>query len=177
MHSVVAARWRGTISAALGLMRDNVQIRRYKSGEEPALFEIYYSAIHLISSRDYSADQIDAWAPRDLDAVVWEDKIRNINPFIAEINGELVGYADVQVNGYIDHFFVSGNHPRRGIGSLLMKRILKEADSLGLASLTSDVSRTAQPFFEIFGFVVVEQRVRELRGVVIPNALMRRSQT
>ena len=39
--------------------------------------------------------------------------------------------------------------------------------------LTSDVSRTAQPLFERFGFTVVEERQPELRGVVIPNAFMR----
>jgi mRNA-degrading endonuclease RelE of RelBE toxin-antitoxin system len=32
--------------------------------------------------------------------------------FVAELNGELVGYADVQGNGYIDHFFVSGKRPQ-----------------------------------------------------------------
>ena len=96
------------------------------------------------------------------------------NPFVAELNGELVGYADLQANGYIDHFFVSGTHARRGIGSLLMKHLLGEAKALGLSELSSDVSRTAQPFYEKFGFVVIEQRRPERRGVIIPNALMKR---
>jgi putative acetyltransferase len=147
-------------------------IRRYEPGEEASLFEIYFSAIHLVASHNYTAEQIQAWAPRNLDVVLWENKIREINPFVAELNGELVGYADVQSSGYIDHFFVSGKHPRRGIGSLLMKRILSEAGSLGVSSLNSHVSRTAQPFFERFGFVVTEQRYPNIRGVVVPNALM-----
>ena len=152
----------------------SVQIRRYRPGEERALFEVYYSAIHLMASRDYTAEQIHAWAPRDLDMNLWEKRIRGINPFVAELNGEVVGYADLQANGYIDHFFVSVTHSRRGIGSLLMERLLGEAKALGLSELTSDVSRTAQPFYEKFGFVVVEQRGPERRGVIIPNALMRR---
>jgi putative acetyltransferase len=147
-------------------------VRRYEPGEEASLFAVYFSAIHLIASHDYTAEQIQAWAPRNLDVVLWENKIREINPFVAELNAELVGYADVQGDGYIDHFFVSGKHPRCGIGSLLMKRILAEAVSLGVSSLTSHVSRTAQPFFERFGFVVTEQRFPEIRGVVVPNALM-----
>ena len=98
--------------------------------------------------------------------------MREIKPFVADLNGELVGYADVQSNGYIDHFFVSGRHPRRGIGSLLMKRILAEAASIGIPLLTSHVSRTAQPFFHTFGFVIAEQRYPKVRGVVVPNALM-----
>lgn len=155
-------------------MEQRIHIRRYERGEEPALFEIYCTAIHLVASRDYTAEQVQAWAPLDFDSVLWRDTIRHINPFVAELAGELVGYADVQSNGYIDHFFVSGRHPRRGIGTLLMQQILDEARALGIETLTSDVSRTAQPFFERFGFVVVEQRSPVLRGIVIPNALMQR---
>lgn len=151
-----------------------VHIRRYREGEETALFEIYYSAIHLIASRDYTPEQVEAWATRSLDPELWRRKIRDINPFVAEADGQLVGYADLQANGYIDHFFVSGARPRKGIGAQLMRYLLNEAQRFGLAELTSDVSRTALPFYERFGFYVVEQRSRELRGVVIPNALMRR---
>jgi putative acetyltransferase len=151
-----------------------VHIRRYREEEETALFEIYYSAIHLIASRDYTPEQVEAWAPRSLDPELWRRKIRDINPFVAEADGQLVGYADLQANGYIDHFFVSGAHPREGIGAQLMRHLLKEGQRFDLVELTSDVSRTAQPFYEGFGFHVVEQRSRELRGVLIPNAFMRR---
>jgi putative acetyltransferase len=155
-------------------MSESARVRRYEPGEEPALFDIYFTAIHLVASHDYTAEQIQAWAPRDLDPGLWKNKMREINPFVADLHGELVGYADVQSNGYIDHFFVSGKHPRRGIGSLLMKRILEQALADGVRSLTSYVSRTAQPFFAKFGFIVLEQRLPEIRGVVIPNALMSR---
>jgi putative acetyltransferase len=40
--------------------------------------------------------------------------------------------------------------------------------------LFSEVSRTAQPFFTKFGFAVVEQRSPVVRGIVVPNALMRK---
>lgn len=149
-------------------------IRRFQIGEGRALFEVYYSAIHLVASRDYTPAQINAWAPADLDQVIWAKKMRNIKPFVAEVNGKIVGYADVQPSGYIDHFFVSGHHQKQGIGTLLMLTLHDEAANLGLTELTSDVSRTAQPFFEKFGFCIIEQRTPELRGVVVPNALMRK---
>jgi putative acetyltransferase len=155
-------------------MSESILIRRYVEGEEAALFDVYYTAIHLVASRNYTAEQVQAWAPQDLDVTLWRDKIRSIKPFVAELDRKVVGYADVQSSGYIDHFFVSGLHPRKGIGSLLMRRILSEAEGRGIATLTSDVSRTAQPFFERFGFAIVEQRNPVLRGVVVPNALMQR---
>ena len=87
---------------------------------------------------------------------------------------EIVGYADLQDGGYIDHFFVSGHHPRRGIGSMLMDRIHEVAGARGLTQLTSDVSRTAEPLFRRYGFVVVERKEPVVRGVVVPNASMRK---
>ncbi len=152
-----------------------MHIRRFQPGEEPALFEIYYSAIHLIAKNDYSEAQLNAWAPLDLDRTLWTHRINSINPFVAELDDKPVGYADVQPNGYIDHFFVSGHHPRQGIGKALMQAIHSEADRLSLTELTSNVSRTAQPFFERFGFMAIEQRIPVLRGIEIPNALMRKA--
>jgi putative acetyltransferase len=151
-----------------------MNIRRFQPGEEQALFEVYYSAIHLIARNDYSEEQLNAWAPLDLDSELWVNRINGINPFVAEIDGKTVGYADVQQNGYIDHFFVSGNYPRQGVGKALMQVIHDEAKRLNVTELTSNVSQTAQPFFERFGFVIVEQRKSVIRGVELRNALMRK---
>ncbi|WP_233237238.1 GNAT family N-acetyltransferase [Bordetella sp. LUAb4] len=155
-----------------------MRIRRFRLGDEPALFQVFHSSIHLVAARDYTAEQIEAWAPADLDQDIWRERMRTIRPFVAELaSGGIVGYADVQESGYIDHFFVSGHHPRRGIGQALMARIHEEAARLGLTELTSDVSRSAQPFYAHHGFEIVELRYPERRGVVIPNALMRKRLT
>jgi putative acetyltransferase len=152
-----------------------MHVRKFRVGDEPALFKIFYSAIRQVASRDYSQEQIEAWAPAELDCGIWESRMRGIDPFVVDSEGLLIAYADLQESGYIDHFFVSGDHPRQGAGRLLMETIHKKADNSGLETLISDVSRTAQPFFEHFGFKVVEQRTPKIRGVVVPNALMRKT--
>jgi putative acetyltransferase len=151
-----------------------MHIRRFQPGEELVLFEVFYSAIHLIARNDYSEKQLNAWAPLDLDRELWVNRIRGINPFVAEIDGKPAGYADIQPNGYIDHFFVSGHHSRQGVGKALMQVIHREAKHLSIIKLTSDVSQTAEPFFERFGFVVVERRKSVIRGVELRNALMQK---
>lgn len=151
-----------------------MSVRRFQRGDEPDLFNVFYSAVHLAASRDYTPEQVEAWAPADLDQDLWAQKMLDIQPFVVEMDGKVVGYADVQPSGYIDHFFVSGDHQGQGIGRLLMSTLLEEAITLGLAELTSDVSRTAQPFFGKFGFRIVEERAPVVRGVVVPNARMRR---
>ena len=151
-----------------------MHIRPYQTGDEAALYQVYYSAIHKIAVRDYTAKQIEAWAPKAFDPAVWAERMHAIRPFVAEVDGRIAGYADVQPSGYIDHFYVSGDFPRQGVGRVLMERIHAEAQRLALTALTSDVSRTAQPFFAHFGFQIVEERFPVRRGVTIPNALMRK---
>lgn len=153
---------------------DLMEIRRFRLGDEAALFRVYFTAIHRVASRDYSIEQVEAWAPADLDVALWANRVQGIQPFVVEFDDEIVGYADVQSDGYIDHFFVSGTHPRQGIGTRLMARIHEEARSLGLTELTSNVSKTAEPFFAIHGFHVVERRFPVRRGVTLQNALMRK---
>lgn len=152
-----------------------MKIRRFRLGDEAALFRVYFTAIHLVASRDYSSQQVEAWAPKDLDVDLWANRVRVIRPFVVELGSEIVGYADVQQNGYIDHFFVSGAYPRQGIGAQLMDRLHEEAAALNLTELTSDVSLTAEPFFALHGFQVLERRYPVRRGVTIPNAFMRKA--
>ncbi|HHQ6588730.1 TPA: GNAT family N-acetyltransferase [Serratia fonticola] len=151
-----------------------MKIRKFRNGDEVALFHVFLSSVHNIASRDYTPEQIEAWAPTNIDQEQWSSHMRALRPFVVEIEGEIAGYADVQSSGYIDHFFVSGNYPKRGVGTLLMNRINEEAKLLGIVELTSNVSKTAEEFFLRHGFHVVERGFPVRRGVTLQNALMRK---
>ncbi len=151
-----------------------ITLRDFQSCDGPALRAVFESAIHGVAIRDYTQQQVDAWAPREHDAQDWAEHMQDLAPFVAERDGEIVGYADLQANGYIDHFFVSAAAGGHGVGGMLMRRLLARADELGLAEMTSNVSLTAQPFFAHFGFEVVEHRVVDVRGVELRNAAMRK---
>ncbi|WP_447877367.1 GNAT family N-acetyltransferase [Serratia fonticola] len=151
-----------------------MKIRKFRNGDEVALFHVFLSSVHNIASRDYTPEQIEAWAPTNIDQEQWNSHMRALRPFVVEIEGEIAGYADVQSSGYIDHFFVSGSYPKRGVGTLLMNRINEEAKLLGIVELTSNVSKTAEEFFLRHGFHVVERGFPVRRGVTLQNALMRK---
>jgi putative acetyltransferase len=151
-----------------------IALREFRPGEEPALRAVFESAIHGTARRDYSQLQVDTWAPRACDAQAWAERVRGIAPFVALVDGAIVGYADVQPSGYIDHFYVAAFAGGQGVGGALMRRLFSRAEEWGLAELTSHVSITAQPFFARFGFEVVEHRVFDVRGVQMRNAAMRK---
>lgn len=157
-----------------------MNIRPYRQSEELMLHAIFHSAVHGLASHDYTPKQIEAWSPSVFTTELqdrWVSRIRAIQPYVVEIEGRVVAYADIQASGYIDHFFVATEFARRGIGSALMLHLHQVAQAQEIVSLSSDVSRTAQPFFHRFGFHVVEQRTPIIRGVEVPNALMRKALT
>jgi len=151
-----------------------MDVRPFRDGDALSLFQVFYSSVHDIAYRDYAPEQIDAWAPAETDMAKWSERMRHLAPFVVEADDVAIAYADLQPTGYIDHFYVTGAYSRRGAGRLLMAAIHEKAHRCDIAVLTSDVSRTAQPFFAYFGFDVVEQRSVEIRGVVVPNASMRK---
>ncbi len=152
-----------------------IELRDFQPGDEPALRAVFVSAVRGTARRDYSRSQLDAWAPLDHDVDAWASRMQGIAPFVALIDGRIVGYADLQPDGDIDHFYVAAQAGGRGVGSALMQRILARAEELGLRELTSRVSITAQPFFARFGFEVVEHRTVDARGVQMRNAAMRKT--
>jgi len=152
-------------------------IKKYKPGEEKRLWEIFFNTIHNINIRDYSQSQILAWAPPDLDTEIWKNKIESINPFVV-VNGEdIIAYADLQESGLIDHFYCDYRWHRKGVGSLLMRKIQDEANQKGIASLFSEVSITAKAFYASHGFIVTKNQVVEIRNARFINYRMEKQLT
>lgn len=149
-------------------------IRDFRAGEEAALRSVFFSSVHELAHQDYSPEQLEAWAPRQYDERLWAQRIREIKPFVAEIEGRVVAYADLQASGYMDHFFVAGSHAGHGVGRALMAHIHQAALQRRIAELFSDVSMTAEPFFARHGFIVELRKPVVIRGVTLFNARMRK---
>jgi putative acetyltransferase len=153
----------------------NLVIREFKPGDCPALWSVFFTAIHGRAAKDYTPEQIEAWAPDHPDLERWEVRMAQITPFVAESDGTIVGYADLQGDGYIDHFFVAPAFARHGVGSRLMRHIHEMALRRGTGRFYSNVSITARPFFEKWGFVVESPQLVSIRGVTLTNFRMGKS--
>ena len=151
-----------------------MKIRNYRAGDEVSLREIYYHTIRRVNIQDYTAEQVKAWASDELDETMWREKIEGIRPYVVEHEGKLIGYADLQEDGYIDHFFCHYAWQRRGVGSLLMQKIHDEAHQRNIQRLYSNVSITAKPFFKAKGFEVVKEQSVLIRGQVLKNFNMQK---
>ena len=117
-----------------------MEVRKFREGEEKELWKLFYSTIHNVNIQDYDKAQIAAWAPDDLDINVAIQKFREIDPFVVIQEGKIIGYADIQSDGYIDHFYCHHEFQGQGVGSALFATLEKEAKDNGILKMYSNVS-------------------------------------
>lgn len=149
-----------------------VRIRNYQTSDAKALWEIYFHTVRNINVRDYSQQQVEAWAPNGFDSELWQKRMNELLPFVAELDGCVVGYTDLQPNGLIDHFFCHHECQGKGVGRALMEHVLAVGRVRGASRYFSEVSITARPFYEHLGFKVVNEQEVEMRRVKLTNYVM-----
>lgn len=156
--------------------RATVHIRPYEAADAEATLAVFVAAITITAAHDYSASQVLAWArPWDRDTVSWHEAMSARKSVVAVLRGDVVGFSDVQSDGYIDMMFVSPEHACQGIATALLTAVEVRAEALGARRLWANVSITARPFFEAHGFVVDAQQYPVIGGVTLINFRMSRT--
>lgn len=150
-----------------------IEVRRATPKEYPALWSLFHDTIHHVNCRDYALEQIAVWAPDEIEMPRWIARMEGIDPLVAVIEGQIVGFTDLQADGLIDMFYVHHQWQGQGIGKSLFAAVEAEAERLKLTELYSHVSVTARPFFESRGFAAEKQQEVSIRGVRLTNFLMR----
>ena len=149
-----------------------IKIRNYETKDAAITWDIKFNTIRNINIRDYTVAQTKAWAPDNYDMKLWQKRVSGMNPFIAELNGQVVGFADLQSDGYIDHFFCHSEYQGFGVGRALMEHILAIGSSEGVSRFYSEVSLTARAFYEHLGFNVVRETQLEVKNEKLTNFVM-----
>jgi putative acetyltransferase len=147
------------------------KIRAYQPDDAAALAKIFQRAIRQLGARDYTADQIKAWAGLRVTAGNLNDKYADgRSTFIAvDTADQPVAFCDLEADGHIDMLYCDPGHAGRGVASRLLAAVEREARSLGLQRLHTEASETARPVFERAGFVAVLRRELDVGGVALHN--------
>jgi L-amino acid N-acyltransferase YncA len=152
-----------------------MKIRRFNEADTPSLIELFRNTVHTVCKGTYSREQLDVWAPEHIDEKIWTTRFEKSFTVIAEKNGDIVGFANLEDHGYIDMFYVSASHQNEGVGKLIYQALESEALKQKIQSLLSDVSLTAQNFFNARGFTVEKEYLKVVANVTFPNAIMKKS--
>lgn len=92
--------------------------------------------------------------------------------FVAELNGAILGFADITADGYLDHLYTHRYYQGIGVASALVQTVEREMIALRVQRVTTDASITARPFFERRGYVMVQPQMVTVRGVTMQNFRM-----
>ncbi|MGQ4650437.1 GNAT family N-acetyltransferase [Lyngbya aestuarii] len=149
-----------------------MKIRTYDISDTEEIMQLFYETIHKVNIRDYTQQQVDAWAPANIETEVWMRRLKNKFTYVAEKEKKIIGFAQLEDKGYIDCFYCHKDFQGQGIGTQLLEQIESKARYLGLKKLFTEASMTAKPFFESKKFLVVNQQTVELRGQKFTNFLM-----
>lgn len=147
-------------------------LRRYRRGDAAALAEVFEAAVRGTACRDYSPAQIDAWASVATTMYDWDKWFSRLYTVVAEQDGRLVGYGNINETGYLDHLFVHPKAAGQGIASAICARLEGWAAGRGIERLTVHASITARPFFEKRGWRVIQEQQVMLRMQTFTNFVM-----
>ena len=150
----------------------NITIRPFKPSDTKKLIQLFRDAVHAINIRHYSPDQVAVWAPEDIDENKWHTSLEKNITFVAEIDGKIVGFADMTHEGYLDRLYVHKDYQGRFIAVHLLREIEKAARELGLSKITTHCSITAKLPAKRMGFKVVKEQTVVKKGVELINYVM-----
>jgi len=147
-------------------------IRDYRAADCRAIADLFHAAVHAIDDAHYSAAQREAWAPTPPDYGVWAKRLECRQPLVAEQDGLILGFIELEPDGHIDCFYVHPNFQRGGVATRLLQRVLEVARARASCRLYVEASTVVKPLLESHGFILLGQNHVKRRGQVLINYRM-----
>ncbi len=149
-----------------------MQIRQFEPQDAEQIARLFHETVRQVNIRDYSSEQVQAWAPDHLYFRNWAAVCANRFTYVADERGMIVGFGELETNGHIDCFYCHKDYQRCGVGRQIYQAIAVKALELTLDCLFVEASITAKPFFQRMGFSVVKAQQVNCRGQVLINYQM-----
>ncbi len=150
----------------------NIEIVKYSAEDCAATRALFYETVHSVNARDYSPEQLSAWAPREFDGKKWNNSFLEHISYVAKSGDKTVGFGDISEDGYLDRLYVHKDFQGLGIASTLCDKL---ESSVKAKEIETHASLTAKGFFERRGYVFIRRQIVERAGVCMPNCVMIKS--
>jgi len=147
-------------------------IRKFKNTDTAQIVTLFYETVHTVNARDYSLEQLEAWAPideKEAKIADWKDTLSRNITYVAEIGGTIIGFSEMTATGYLNRLYIHKDFQGQGLASAFIQILEREAKSLKLDEIRTDASITAKSFFERHGYQVIQSQSVERRGVLLVN--------
>lgn len=151
---------------------EKITVRRYTQEDGEKLALLFYETVHTVNAKDYTAVQLEAWAPKRRDQKEWNRSFMAHISYVAVKENVIVGFGDIDDEGYLDRLYVHRDYQRHGVGPALCN-VLENA--IQTPEILTHASITARPFFEKRGYRTVKEQQVEREGVLITNFVMKKN--
>lgn len=141
-----------------------------------AIARVFTESVHTLTGAHYDARQREAWAPRSIDRLEWQHRLTKMTFLLALAvdTGEIAGFLGY-TPGYVELLYTAPWSVRRGVASTLYAHVEHAWRHAGVASVSTEASLVARPFFERQGLRVIEEQQVERRGVLFRRFAMSKS--
>ena len=151
-----------------------MKIRLFHEQDAEQIAQLFHDAVREINIRDYSSNQVNAWAPDDIHFRNWAKICSERLTYVADDQGVIAGFGELELSGHIDCFYCHKNYQRMGVGRKIYCAIEAKAYELGIHRLYTEASITAKPFFLHMGFEIIREQQVERRGESFVNYSMQK---
>lgn len=148
---------------------EKMYLRKYKSSDCKCLTELFYDTVHTVNAKDYTKEQLDAWAPYEIDLIEWDKSLSEHYSIVAVQDDIVVGFGDIDKSGYLDRLYVHKDYQRQGIATAVCNEL---EDAVNSFEIFTYASVTAKPFFEKRGYKIVSEQRVVRNGVYLTNYKM-----
>lgn len=168
----VSEDYRAAARQAAGLIFDQLfSLRPYEEGDLEGVLGLFYDTVHQVCRRDYTKEQLWAWADGKPDSEAWGSSLKAHETVTAWLGESLAGFGDLD-GDYLDRLYVHKNYQGLGIGSRIVRELEGRAARAGQRRVRTHASLTARPFFEARGYRVQKEQQVERKGVGLTNFVM-----
>ncbi|HEY1319296.1 MAG TPA: GNAT family N-acetyltransferase [Streptosporangiaceae bacterium] len=151
-----------------------ITIRAYEPRDAAEVADVCYRSVREVALSDYTAGQLEAWAPRPVDTERERSRSGDGRLVLvaADRQGRVAAFIDLEPDGHIDRLYCAPEAAGQGIASRLYEEVEAQARAQRIGLLFTEASELARRFFERKGFIVLERQDMVLRDVPIHNYRM-----
>ena len=150
-------------------INNKIFIEKYKEKYYYEVISLFYNTIHSINIKDYSKKQVDVWASKNIDIKKFNKSLLENFSIVAIKNDMIVGFGDINIEGYLDRLYVHKNYQRKGIGTLICD---KKKKNISYRKIITHSSITAKPFFKSRNYIIIKKQYVKRNNIYLKNYVM-----
>lgn len=144
-------------------------IRKYLPSDCKHLMELFYQTVHSINAKDYTDEQLNAWATGNVNMEEWNRSLSEHFSLVAMKDGMIAGFGDIDRTGCLDRLYVHKDYQKQGIATAICDKL---EHAFGVSKITTYASITAKPFFLHRGYTIIKEQQVIRSNVPLTNYIM-----